>query len=287
MKPPYTLYLCTLEDVTRQLDKALPTNPSTSVTNEYADYATLVTSLISQVSTWIGDYTGRSFAPYVRTIDMYQQDFATQKTWSRNALYLPDDLTSVTSIVFSDETLIADQYRLDGYGAPYQRIRFNNVTFDMGFDSTISIEGRWGYSETYSATTYTTAQSVTTTTTDIVYVSDYTVFDTYQYIKIDDEIMLITDRSDSHAHVGDHLHVIRGCNGTTASTHSNGATIQVLLIEPDVRLVATRMVAWLYQKRTDVGDVVQLADGAVIISQAPPLIKQVLNGKVRLGVIAT
>ncbi len=282
MKPPYTLYLCTLEDVTRQLDKALPTNPSTSVTNEYADYSTLVSNLIPQVSTWIGDYTGRSFAPYIRTIDMYQQDFATQKTWSRNALYLPDDLISVTSIVFSDETLTADQYRLDGYGAPYQRIRFNNVTFDMGFDSTISIAGRWGYSEVYNPTTYNSAGSLTDSATSLS-VSDASLFDTYQYIKIDSELMLITARNETT----DVLTIVRGVLGTTATSHLTAQPIYRLMIDESVRLVATRMVAWLYQKRTDVGDVVQLADGAVIISQAPPIIKQVLNGKVRLGVIAT
>ena len=91
------------------------------------------------------------------------------------------------------------------------------------------------------------------------------LFEIYQYIRIDDELMLITDITVDND--PDVLTVTRGVNGSTKATHDSGATITRWNVVRDVSLLATRMVAYWFGKRNDKGERVQVIDNALVIAQ--------------------
>lgn len=73
----------------------------------------------------------------------------------------------------------------------------------------------------------------------------------------------------------DELTVQRGVNGTTAVAHS-AVPLSRWNIIPDMKLCATRLVAYLYTRRNDIG-VVQYADGSLLIDKMPTAVKETLE----------
>lgn len=230
----------------------------------------------------IESQTQRVFVPVVATQNKYfsqeirNKRFLGQRDTGQYVLDLDDDLLEATTITWYGTELTDDQYRLVGANSsadsyPYSRILFdgNSVpSFNRDFDSKIAIEGIWGVqdSSTYAYTDVgTLAAAIADTTTTSVSVADGNLYQVYQYIKIDDELMLITDiRTTGTPHI---LTVERGANGFTAATHLDAATVSRWNVVHDIQELGTRMCLYFYNKRNDVGEMIQVVDDQLMIAQ--------------------
>ena len=236
-------------------------------------------------SEMIEQQTQRAFVPYTATKNYYFADeirsrnFLYQRDTGSYVLDLWEDLLSVDSITWDSTSLTSSEYRLVGANNsaneyPYTRILFDGdevPTYDRDFDTSIDIVGQWGVHDNSTATytdvtTLAAAVSSTTTTSLTIANGEYTLFEVYQYILIDDELMLITDIDDAGA--TDTLTVERGVNGYTAATHANAATISRWNVVRDVQELGTRMCAFYYGKRDDTGEMINvLPDGSLLLAQ--------------------
>ena len=138
-------------------------------------------------------------------------------------------LTSTTTVTAYDDTdrgastVLTEGYANDFFLMPYNEtpktiFKLNedsSNTLDAG-QQTLAILGSWGY--TADTLSITTADAVGSTTATSVSVTSASDFGPAQAILIDTEQMYITSIS------GNTLTVERGVNGTTAATHSGGAT---------------------------------------------------------------
>lgn len=132
-------------------------------------------------------------------------------------------VTSYTQTDRSDSEVLTEGYNADYWLTPYNaspkvEIKLNEDStkaFHAG-QQTLAITGNWGYQG--DIVSVTTADAVSSTTATSISVSSATDFGAAQTIKIDSEQMYITSIS------GNTLTVERGVNGTTAATHSGGAT---------------------------------------------------------------
>ena len=135
--------------------------------------------------------------------------------------------TTVTAYGATDRatsTVLTEGYNADFWLMPYN---FNPKTvlslnedttdsLDVG-QQTLSILGQWGY--TADTLSVTTSDAISSTTATSVSVTSASNLSSAQSILIDSEQLYITSIS------GNTLTVERGVNGTTAATHSGGATV--------------------------------------------------------------
>lgn len=278
---PNSIYT-TPQLVSDQLQKALPDTPVASETAEYNDYYTLVQRYCRDYSKIIEEQVNATFVPYYESKTDYFGELLRDgrfqlSVYGFHILDLPDALLSLDSIVFNGTTLTSSQYRAVGLDNrsntyPYYRILFDSTSlpsYDTDFDSGIVLTGEWGThdnsSNAYSTVT-TTAEALDASETGIdITDGDGALFDVYQYIRIDDELMLITAITTSGD--PDVLTVEREVNGFTAATHDSGATITRWNVPRDVQELATRMVAYFFNKRDDSGERVQFINDSVLIAQ--------------------
>jgi hypothetical protein len=270
--------------VAQQLQKALPDTPTTDVTNLYNDFYTLVQRYCKDYSKIIEGQINAAFVPYYAAKDYKFRTIITENQWYYDVLGgvyrldLREDLLSIDSIVFNGTTLTSTQYDAMGmFGLadyPYRQIEFdatNLPSWDVQFTTKLTITGEWGVqdnsSDAYSTVTVT-AEALDSSETGIdIANGSGTLFDVYQYIRIDDELMLITAITSSTAPDPDILTVTRGVNGFTAAAHDSGASITRWNVVYDVQELATRMVAYFFNKRDDTGERVQFINESVLIAQ--------------------
>lgn len=175
---------------------------------------------IERASNFIEQRTGRVFIPETatRTFD------APMPNLPRGALYLHDDLLSVTSITDDQGALSAGDYFLYPLNrSPKRRIELNTSREFWYYDDTpqsaVVIVGQWGYCADYEDTGATLGAAISSTTTLTFTASSGTLLQTGWSLLIDSEQMFVTGIS------GNTITVQRGNNGTTAATHLNGAAI--------------------------------------------------------------
>lgn len=272
--------------VNNQLQKADPgTAAAQAIQDEFDDYWTLIVQYCVDDSRIIEKEIQRTFVPYRAAKDYYFRDeirnghFGWNRSFGGYYLDLDEDLLAVDTIVFNDTTLTSSQFRLVGIDDststyPFFRVLFDttsSISIDTDFDSKITITGEWGVqdnvNDAYSdVTTITAAMADTTVTTVTVADGDGDLFFQYQYIRIDDELMLITAITGNDASP-DTLTVVRGVNGFTAATHDTGSTIERWNVVGDVQKLAQRMVAYWFNKRDDKGDRVEIIGDALILAQ--------------------
>lgn len=267
--------------VSQQLQKADTNSGDQAVEDEFDDYFALCKRYCRDYSKIIEEHVNRTFVPYVATKTWYFADIETDHdfTYSRRrgnfAFDMHEDLLSVTSITFDTDVLTSDEYRTvdsgnNPNGYPYDRILFDSeLSYGTEFDDSLIIVGEWGVHDN-ATDAYTNvsvlAEDLDTTETAIdVANGQGALFEIFQYIRINDELMLITD-IDSSADP-DVLTVERGVNGFTATTHSTSDVIQRWNVVKDVQELATRMVAYYFNKRDDKGDRVQVIDNALVLAQ--------------------
>lgn len=268
--------------VLQQLHKA-DTGSDETTEEKFDEDWNLILRYSRAYSKIIEEKTNRTFVPYYATKDKYFDEEIKNRRFfrwgGRYVLDLWEDLLTVDSITWDGTALDSEDYRLvgtDGSGDeyPYTRILFdpdNVPSYDTDFDTYIAIAGEWGVHDNadyaWSDVTTTAAAISSTTATSVTITNgEYTLFEEYQYIKIDDELMLITDVS--NAGPTDTLTVVRGANGYTAATHENGATITRWNVPYDIEELGTRMIAFFYGKRDDTGEMINvLPDGSLLLAQ--------------------
>jgi hypothetical protein len=277
----YQNYLTTPEAVNRQLTKARPTAGAIAQA-EYDEYFALVGDYCLQFSRYVEGIIGRSFVPYKATREYKFRNVLEARRLITNrgryTLYLDEDLLVPSSVTWDGTLLSASYY--DEY--PYNELPYTALDFDWGnvpsisdtFGAGISVVGTWGYhtnlQQAYTLTgqTGTFANSTATSVT----VSDDTPFETYMYIRLENELMLIT----SINRTTNVLTVQRGVNGTTAEAHTS-AGIEIYNPVADVKLAVTRCVAWGYNNRNDLGNVINFADGTSVVQGIAPFIRNILS----------
>jgi hypothetical protein len=285
----YTSDLTTVEAVIRQLAKADPGTLPTAAQAEYDDFFDLLkTDIIPMTSAYILQYCNRAFVPYVETKSYYFRDILRNGQWIANRsglrLMLDDDLLVTTSITWDGTVMTSTEWReLEPRSLPYWAIEFDEdstvVDVDTDtFTNSIDVAGIWGYHTNASQMYRQVDASVTINSSSTsLTVTDASLYETLQYIKIESEWMQITSRNETT----EVLTVKRGVNGSTAAAH-NAVAVSVYNPVDDIRQAATRLASWAYQHRNDLGDRIQFTDGTVVITAMPAFVREVLQNKKRL-----
>lgn len=274
----YESAFITLNDVIKQY--ALSTSASTNVsattqaTIDAMDTVqkTQIKQLLFDVSDEIIQQWHRTFLPFVHSYTVTARSSNWRNSWSRcngdlifNLERLPyGDLLSLSSVVLNDETLSASYYSpAPDSTFPAWQVSFDsdNVTLPSGtvFNTALVLNGTWGYHENPNqmwrangallANITDSATSFTATTGTI---------ETYQYIKLDTEILFVTNVA-----VGtpDTITVERGARGSTAAAHTAGAILYAYRQMPAVIKAVRRRVINLMQKMPELANLVQIGEG--------------------------
>lgn len=278
----YQSALTTIEAVSDQLIKADPSQASTPQQSQYDNFYAYLQDVIPEVSDYIATECGFSFVPYKEDKSLYFRDVAADELYDplRRLLTLPDNLLVASSVTWNGAALAATDYRLyptDEYAA--WGMLFNpspsvSLAWSSGFNDAIIISGTWGYMLNGSQA-YTTIDSSVTLASDTVTsitVTSAAAYEIFQYVRCESELMQITSKNTTT----NTLTVLRGVNGHTATAHAAKA-LQRYNIVSGVQHVATRMAAYLYQKRLDVGGSVQIGESAFLLDALPITVKTMIN----------
>jgi hypothetical protein len=260
-----------------RVNEQIKSNPNQGDLTNDAD---IVKHYIHVASDQVREYCSRTFVPY---IDASHKVLYGDLSRFR-ILQLGDDALSVSTITdASGDEITSGNYRLrdvtnhiSGYPKRYVEISTQANAFgfaDYDFEPTFTVDGIWGYStRSYDNswdTLSTTSETLTDSTTDIV-VADSTLYEVYDYIRIESEFMQVTANDTAT----DTLTVTRGVNGSTAVAHDGSSTaldVDRWQIEHAVKDATTRLTAFLYQSRQGLGNTIVFQDGTVA-SQYPSLV---------------
>lgn len=273
--------MCTLNDVIKQYDlsDAAATGVSATtqavITSLETAQLTLLKQLIYDASHEIEHQWGRTFVPFyqVYTVRPSMQAW-TNWRYEHGILryYFQDlhfaDLLELDSVEIDDVAVSASYYRLEGE-APYDYLTFDkdNVTLPSAstFSSKVEFAGWWGYHEhpngedLWEDSVSMTANITSSQTSFNITAADADLFDTYQYIRIGDEMLFITAVSrQGQTHT---LTVERGVRGSTATTHASSDALYRYRQTPDVIMATRRRVINLMQKRAETANLVQIGEG--------------------------
>lgn len=274
----------TLQAVRRQLAQELPSGATAAQIAEDTAANELITLYIREASSWIQEHCNRTFVPYVATREYPSFEY-------RGRFLLDEDLLSLTSVSVDGTALDSGDYIAFPYNArPYRSVYFQpgSVVFSALKDvnKKFSIAGVWGFHEDYNnawKSLTTLSANISSTTATSISVTSATGFEVLQYIKVGDEVMQVTAITTTPTPA---LTVVRAALGTTATTHTSGATVLRFVPSGQAILLATRLAAWLYQKRTDNGDRVAFTDGSITLSELPVVVRSLLPQlkRIRWGV---
>lgn len=140
--------------------------------------------LIFQVSRTIEATLHRSFYPTIATKAIEWPE--------RGSFWLDDDLLSVTTLSIDGTAVTGYVLEDQFFGAPYNRIDFDDATRSGGED--ISIAGVWGFSNEESAAG-TLAVAISSASATTLTVSNAAAIGIGDQIKIDSERMVVTGRA--------------------------------------------------------------------------------------------
>ncbi len=249
-----------------------------------------ITRVINAASQRIDNYMGRSFGVRTEThtydigrgalrtdaltpsgneiIDF--PDYWSSKLSGAGIIRLADWLVSATTVTAYTGTArgasatlsegISNDFLLEPYNtSPKTLIKLQEETtksFDAG-QQTLTILGEWGWQNdkssisTVDAIGSTSSTSVSVSSGSTTYVGDTIVVDTEQ--------MYVSAVS------GNNLTVIRGVNGTTAATHSGGATYYRWIYPEDVSQAALD-IARTYWRSRDAGLTTMIGSGEMAMT---------------------
>lgn len=263
----YTNAYVTLNDVVQQMeliDNAAfdaTTIANNRINTQSVNTRNQLKDFILEVSEDLYNIKFRDFVPYDDTLTVYANERAWVDAWHyEHGDYVFDlskiqnrDLLSVTSITLDGAVLDANTYRIDtSEGYPSNKIILDSSLVSLptssNFSTSIAIVGTWGYHENpnimwkHSGDSVQNASEITSSGTSLL-VTDGTLFETYQYLKIEDEYLFVT------AITSNTLTVERGVNGSIASAHANGVAIRSYQQTPSVAKSVKRMVIRAYLLR--------------------------------------
>jgi len=221
----------------------------------------------------------RHFSPYSKTIQHTPQ--------ASDELTLRDDLLALTSIISNDGTSIpvSDVRLLPGSGQPASYLVLEDgraFTWQGARDGAIAVTGMWGWHDDYDHAWRDSddalAASLDATSTAVIVAlahlpdsaGETPRFQVGQLLRIDDEFMAVTgiELDDQGA---DTLTVVRGVNGTTATSHTLSTQIDIYLPPEDIRALAIQWAAWLYREHDhrQRGDI-----PAALLASLRPLVRE-------------
>ncbi|MEA3484150.1 MAG: hypothetical protein U9R65_19615, partial [Pseudomonadota bacterium] len=164
----------------------------------------------------------------------------------------------------------ANDFFLMPYNSTPKTILKLNEDTTKGFDAgqqTLSILGSWGY--TADTVSVTTSDAISSTTATSASVTSATNLGPAQTILIDSEQLYVTAIS------GNTLTVERGVNGTTAATHSGGASLY-RYDYPELIVQACLDLSKIVFRDRDLGAVTTIGSGAAAITSAAGEINSIL-----------
>lgn len=274
----------TVEAVERQLLKA---NSDTVTLTDYSTFVTLARDYVREACAYIQTETGRNFVPHTDTRDFYTEDVLRNPYGYHRKLFFDRELLSVDNVSAFGTSLTSDQYRVMPANRPVKTwLEFApNVTLSAAnvFTNTISVSGTWGYLDTSTpvhSTLTTLGAAVTDTSATTITVASSSAVERLSYLRIGDEYLRVLDVDSAT----DTVIVERGAAGTTATTHSDAATVSVYVPPYDARNVATRLAAFLLERRSDDGTRAQVAGGSIIWGELPQIIRIGLRNLMRPSV---
>ena len=267
----HNIYLTTLDALKRHM------RASTDPTYDAAD-DTALAEFIQQASQEIVDMIlDRLPLPHLKTETLrraYVQNnlFREHYEWR---LRVPDDLLSITSITWIDDSLTSSEYRLANENRnPNDEIAVDSdalsTVYPADFDESVSIVGIWGYVPQW-ATAWT--DSTDTVSDNPLSASETTLkvttsggnFEEYQYIRIESEYMLITAIDTTPT--PDELTVERGVLGTTAASHVQTTQIDIFSQHGTIQRGATEYAAYLEKTKNNLGEQVAVYDGVTVVNK--------------------
>ncbi len=191
--------------------------PSTGDTDDH-----VIEMLLDAASRYVDNETQRIFYPTVQTRYFDVPD--------GRELYVDEDLLEVLSITNGGASLASSEYNLvprnysPAYGIKITDVSSYAWTSNAAgsMEQAVAVNGVWGYHDKYSQAwgdSITITEDLDTSE-NAIDVSSHTIFNAGHIIRIDNELMLITGVASS-------ITVVRGWNGSTAATHTNGTSIEI------------------------------------------------------------
>lgn len=275
MNPPYNVWLTTLEKV-QQHQSLASDNPDWDAMQN-----NLLRAFISRASMQIVSMLNWLPLPHIET-RLYDYSSVSR---DRKSLWVGSGLLSVTAATNGNGSVLnSSSYVLAPANTyPRQTVRIvSNINFwqpasNGQTEQVISIAGLWGYVPHYgrewqaSGATVPAGGMTSSGTTIALTAGQGALFQTGQYLRIDDEFLLIT------AITGDTLTVARGALGSTADAHSVGALIEIYQQLWDIEQAATEWAAYLYKSKDRIGENVQLFDSRVqVVNGLSPLVREAI-----------
>ncbi|MGD8499060.1 MAG: hypothetical protein PVJ86_00340 [Phycisphaerales bacterium] len=168
-------------------------------------------------------------------------------------LFIPD-LLAVTTLVDDTDTWTSSDYLLyprnaGGTNGPYTYITIDPDGTYSAFTEErdiVVITGRWGSYEETATTGATLATAITSTTATTISVATGSIIRPGHVLLIDDEQLFVTTRS---AGENDTYTVVRGVNGTTAATHTQGTAINYYLAPWEIFELCVELASRLYKMK--------------------------------------
>jgi len=271
----------------------------TAYSSGWTSDTTILRRIVESASSRIDNYVGmQSFGPRLEThyfdigsgtlrdtpqviISGSSPTKIGMKDFYLSAIPLDSWLVSVTSVTSykatdrdSSETL-TEGYNADYWLEPYNttpktRLKLNedsSKSFHAG-QQTLAVAATWGYAN--DTISETTADAIGSTTTTSASVSSASSLSIAQTILIDSEQLYITGIS------GNTLTVERGVNGTTAATHSGGASLYSYEYNPIV-VQACLDLGKIFFRDRDMGTTLTIGSGAEGITRSDADASSVLS----------
>lgn len=213
-------------------------------------------------------------------------------------IIVDDDLLEVDELSFDDGSLVipsTDYFLKSGLTSyndlPYDRIvRNNNVNNQFwgnssDYQKSVSVTGTWGYVPHYNDDAiYDSGITVDSINGNVITINDNSglnVFGftpklrTFNLIKINDEWLFVTDINELD------ITVIRAVNGSTQGTISNGDSVSIFRILPEVYRACLQLATHIYRNAdTSIGDPTSTrriitAEGVIMPEAIPDIVRDV------------
>lgn len=271
----YPTPLTTIDGVITQsrLQDANVIDPSATIqtTIDTADANTILylKTLLEDVSDLMQKKLGRNLTPVDETKTFNQaylddSGFIYDRYLGQRIMVLNnvggDDCMSIDSFSWNGTALTSSDYRSRYPNiTPIAELTFNpNTSLDsISWDDTVTITGTWGYHNSVSDMWKDSGDSVQDSgginaTVTTITVTDASVFETYQLIRIEDEYLFITSLNTTT----NILTVERGKNGSTAAIHANATQIDTFVPMPAIAKECRQLVVRAWFLRNPIGNVV-------------------------------
>lgn len=242
--------------------------------------------------TLIGELIQEASAEFITALQRIPMPYVDTKSFDASHVYgyelrLRDDLLAATTLTNGDSSTISGSLyalRPDNH-YPKSRVELSTIGgtyWSLSYpEDRVQIAGTWGYVPHYnngawkSITTLAEEVDTSETAIDLTSAASLSVGD---YLKVDSEVVGYISAISSNTVTVDS----RAALGTTAATHSNGATVYAYQQLSDIKGAVRELVVWYYLHKDQVGGRVQvLADGFVQVQDLDARVQKTLNAHKR------